>query len=247
MFRRLGSIYSRRIVNVNVNIVLAGLLALVPTLGVVHLTGRLLASGFHPTQKVHLSAGACITFVTFVADMIFDVSIYYGLHWLANHSRRRTKRTEQLETIADAAAESVPFFRDATKVQFQRMVLSPLLYLIFLGGQFLLMTAFDVRPVLATVVGFAGALAVARTLHTLWMLRADRLKRSRCAKCGCDIRGLDPARPCPQCGAARLRTAPAVVSPPQPSASPEQGIEPGSRYAVDSKSATPPVGAKVSP
>ncbi|MCC6321037.1 MAG: hypothetical protein IT438_06315 [Phycisphaerales bacterium] len=244
MFRRLALIYARRIVNVNVNIVLAGLLALLPTLAVVHLVERLLASGFHPNEHLHLSDQATITGVTFVADMIFDVSIYYGLHWLANHWRR--KGHDQLENIAEAAAENVPFFKDATKVQVQRMVLSPLLYLIFLGGQFTLMTTLGMRAVYATMIGFVCAILVARTLHTFWMLgeargRATALAGHLCCVCGCHLKGLPSGSPCPECGRAR----PAQEGAPQaalsardpaaesePSRAPEQRADDSGRRAA---------------
>ena len=58
MITRLVTFYARRIVNVNVNIVLAGLLALGPTLLVVRLVEHLLAKGYQPTQlqqRLHLS------------------------------------------------------------------------------------------------------------------------------------------------------------------------------------------------
>lgn len=176
MFRFLGQIYARRIVNVNVNIVLAGFLALGPTLLVVKLVEHLFKAGFHPNERLRIPDKAAITGVTFLADLVFDVAIYYLLHWLANHSHKR-KRQVQLETIAEAAIENVPFFKDATKVQFQRLVLSPLLYLLFLGGQFLLMTVFHIRPVLATVIGFAVGITAARLVHTVWMLREQRAQR----------------------------------------------------------------------
>ncbi|MFN7021531.1 MAG: hypothetical protein ACK4WH_09420 [Phycisphaerales bacterium] len=222
MFRRLGSFYARRIVNVNVNIVLAGLLALIPTLGVVHLVERMLASGFHPNDALRISDQAMITGVTFFADVFFDVTIYYALHWLANHSRKR-QRAERLGTIADAAAENVPFFRDATKIQIQRIVLSPILYIIFLGGQFTLMTVLKVRPVYATVIGFCGAVLVVRTLHTFWMLgeargRAAALAGRVCAACGHDLKSTPATSPCPECGSMQSKTGVASTPPLHPQA-----------------------------
>jgi len=176
MYGLLAKIYARRVVNVNVNIVLAGLLALGPTLLAVRLVEHLLSSGVVSGAKLHLGDKAIISAVTFAADLIFDLSIYYLLHWLANHSRK-PKRQVQLETIADAAVESVPFFKDATKVQFQRMVLSPLLYSLWLGTQFVLMQVWHINPVPATVAGFVIGIASTRSLHTLWMLREMRNAR----------------------------------------------------------------------
>jgi hypothetical protein len=221
MFRRLGHFYSRRIVNVNVNIVLAGLLALGPTLLVVRLAEHLLAAGVVSPARLHIGANALITVVTFLADLFFDVGMYYLLHWLANHSHK-ANRQERLEVIAEAAVENVPFFRDATKVQIQRMVLSPILYILFLGGQFTLMTLFQFRPVWATIVGFAVGIGVARTLHTFWMLgeargRAAVLAGKVCGKCGYDLSriGREFDR-CPECGQPIPRPAPTNGPPPGP-------------------------------
>lgn len=191
MFSWLGRQYSRRVVNVNVNILLAGLLALAPTLLVVRLMEKLLRTGAVSGAKLHIGDKAIITGTTLVADIVFDVSIYFGLHWLANHwgrSERAKKQQHHMEVIADAAVETVPFFKDASKVQFERMVLSPLLYALFLGTQFSLMTLFKVPPVPATALGFLVGIATARTLHTLWMLREERRIRARAAGNGAERR-----------------------------------------------------------
>ena len=77
--RSLGRLYSRRIVNVNVNIVAAGLLAL----------GPLTLTVYIATRYFGLANRLGIAVLTFTADLVFDVIIYYGLHWLANHSPLR--------------------------------------------------------------------------------------------------------------------------------------------------------------
>lgn len=238
MLRRLAILYARRVVNVNVNIVLAGLLALAPTLAVVRLMEYLLATGVVSGARLHLTGKMIITATTFVADIIFDVAIYYALHWLANHWRR--KGHDRIEGIAEAAAESVPFFRDATKVQLQRMVISPLLYVLFLGIQFVLMAAYHVRPVWATVVGFGVAILVARTLHTFWLLREERLGKEIalgrvCPGCRSDLRGVPNAEPrvCPECGkrVVSLKPVPVMVA-----GAPERasGASPGEADRSDS-------------
>lgn len=215
MFRRIGDLYSRRIVNVNVNILLAGLIALGPTLLVVRLAEHLLASGVVSPARIHVGAKALITGVTFFADLLFDVSTYYLLHWLANHSRK-SHRQERLEVIAEAAVENVPFFRDATKVQIQRMVLSPVLYIVFLGGQFALMTLLQVRPVHATLIGFASGILIARTLHTFWMLGEERGRAAVvagkvCGKCGHDLSRIGKQFDrCPSCDQPIPRPPPAA-------------------------------------
>lgn len=157
MWPMLRKLYARRIVNVNVNVIVAGVLALMPVL--------LIVKGYHRLGLPN----AWLPAVTFVADVVCDVAIYYGLHWLSNHAP--IMRRERLETLAYAATvDHVPFFKDATIVQVQRMVLSPVLYGLWLGAQWVLVHDFGWHPVTATAVGFALGVGIARTMHTIWML-----------------------------------------------------------------------------
>jgi len=149
----LGKLYARRIVNVNVNILLAGVLALGLTVLVIHFAHR---AGVHNPWSIN--------FITVVADVVFDVVIYYFLHWLANHlpNKRRGVRV--------VGAPQTRFFRDATLVQFQRMMLSPFLYAVMLPVQHILIQR-DARPEVATAVGMGLAICTTRILHTIWMVR----------------------------------------------------------------------------
>jgi hypothetical protein len=186
MIARVVAWYARRIVNVNINIVLAGALALVPVLLVVRL-----AEHFMATQKLRNGAlqetlethhHFIISGVTFLSDITFDVAIYFLLHWLANHAPRKAllkNVEERMERVADAAVQSVPFFKDAAKVQLQRAVLSPLLYFLWLGAQFFFMNAWEWPVVWSTVVGFCIAISTVRTIHTFWMLREERRARAK--------------------------------------------------------------------
>lgn len=163
MLRWIGQLYARRIVNVNVNIVLAGLLALPPTLLAVWIAHRM---GVETPWK--------ITLITFVTDVVADVAIYYTLHWLANHwPALHFLRRDHPHKVHKA---HLSFFKDATLVQVERAALSPILYFLFLGTQHVLM-AHGWHPVPATVIGFAVGIGTARTLHTLWMLRQERQAR----------------------------------------------------------------------
>ncbi len=185
MFGQVVAWYAKRIVNVNINIILAAVLALVPMLGVVRIAEYLLTSGLVKNAKLQTHHKLVITGVTFLADVLFDVAIYFALHWVAHHMPRRIAGVEhRIEGVADAAAEHVPFFKDAVKVQMQRAVLSPLLYFLFLGIQFVLMSNYDVSASWATVIGLAIAMGVVRTIHTFWMLREERRQRARCFVAG---------------------------------------------------------------
>ncbi|XVJ60472.1 MAG: hypothetical protein HEQ23_14180 [Tepidisphaera sp.] len=193
----LGRWYARRIINVNVNIVAAGLLALPPTMLVVHFSRHW---GVDDDHRVLILA------ITFVTDIIFDVAIYFVLHWIANHGSWRNKFLDKAEhLLVEPAHAGMSYIRDAGVVQLQRFVLSPVLYILWLGIQYVMMWAgFD--RVLSMLVGWVVGIATARTLHTLWMLREERMTRERrlaamnlCGKCGYNLVGVT-AEKCPECG-----------------------------------------------
>lgn len=184
MFAWVRAVYARRIVNVNVNIVVAGVLALGPTMLAVHFSRYL---GVADTDK------RAIGLITFVADVVSDVIIYYVLHWFANHSpraaRRALERMEKVvmqgtlvneERLIRGEGLRASFFADATRVQIERMCLAPLLYLLWLGGQQVLMYEGLSRE-WATLAGFAAGIAATRTLHTFWMLYQERRQAARLA------------------------------------------------------------------
>lgn len=158
----LRRLYARRIINVNVNVVLAGILALGPTVGAVSLTR------FFVDDDNHLLINA----ITFVADVIADVLIYFLLHWLANHSTNR--RVKDVE----GAYAHMSFIRDASIVQLQRAILSPLLYFIALGLQNMLMKKGLPREA-ATAIGLVTGIFTTRVLHTIWMIREERYMRRK--------------------------------------------------------------------
>lgn len=160
MIRLLGKWYSRRIVNVNVNVIVAGLLALMPLAATIHIA----TTYFGLTDKLWIAV------LTFVADVSFDVVIYYALHWLANHAPHLTRRLPDPGTVVQPS-----FFKDASLVQFERAALSPLLYALALGLQnFLMHRGFP--PTIATVLGFILGMCVVRFIHTFWMVRQARTK-----------------------------------------------------------------------
>ena len=163
---RLIALYRRRIVNVNVNIVTAGLLALLPTTFAAHAAEHAIG------QDQYLA----ITAVTFVADAVSDVAVYYLLHWIANHTP-----AAKAARPASAAYGHLPYLKDATLVQFERMCLSPLLYLLALATQYGLMRFASVSSTLATIVGFCLAILITRVLHTTWMVRAERRAAAKVA------------------------------------------------------------------
>lgn len=161
MVQRLKKLYARRIVNVNVNIVLAGLLSLIPVIGVIHLIDWMGVRG-HWT----------VSGITLVSDLFFDVLIYFFLHWWANHGGPSKHKTEEL-LHADLS-----YFKSVTLVQFERAALSPLLYVLMIGTQQLLMRR-GVGTAWATAAAFLLAIGLTRVLHTIWMLEQERRARAR--------------------------------------------------------------------
>jgi hypothetical protein len=160
--------YARRIVNINVNIIVAGIVALLPVAGVVELVHRFAMDNSASLSSVQKKVIAAVTIGT---DIVSDVTCFYILHWLANHWPKRLPGHKLAEVAGEAAAPG--YFKDATLVQVERMVLSPLLYTIWSVTQILLMRR-HVAPVYATIAGFCTATACIRTIHTLWMLRNRR-------------------------------------------------------------------------
>lgn len=154
MVHRLGKFYSRRIVNVNVNILLAGAVAIPPTSLVVHLM-------YH---HLDVKNPWLINVITFAADMFFDVATYYGLHWLANHwpgwKREIAKGKEPTPHLS--------YFKDATLVQVERIALSPVLWGVVFWVQHMLLHR--TRPEYATAIGLLAGILVTRVMHTMWML-----------------------------------------------------------------------------
>jgi hypothetical protein len=151
----LGRLYARRIINININIIVAGLAAMLLTLIPVH-----------ATRYLGIEDKWVIIGITLGCDLAFDVAIYYALHWLANHtvampwSRHRDR------------AVGLSYFRDATLVQFERAMLGPVYYGVAVAVQYGLLHIMDREP--AALLGLCSGLATTRIIHTLWMLRTER-------------------------------------------------------------------------
>lgn len=155
--------YRRRIVNVNVNILLANALAVGLTNAVVYFL-----------QDIGIASHWLKIVFTMGIDMFFDVALYYALHWMANHWPSRLPERGLRDVLEESPKPS--FFRDATTVQAQRLCLSPLFYAItVIGMKWALLSGWN--WVFASAAAFGTAIVTTRVLHTLWMLRSDRLAR----------------------------------------------------------------------
>lgn len=159
MTRRVFQLYQRhRIINVNLNALGAGLLAIliskVPVLWAAQWIG--------PEHKLTIAIAAAII------DAIADVLIYFLLHWLANHWRPIKPRhtLDQPDTR---------FWKNATLVQFERIMFTPAFYIIAVGGMWALQHA-GMSASWAFVVAFTAGILTTRAIHTAWCLRTGRFK-----------------------------------------------------------------------
>jgi len=157
---RLFRYYQRsRLVNINTNVIVAGMLALIPTAGMVRLS-----KVFITTDQKWVYTGISVG-----ADIIADVAIYYALHWVANHWRPLRGRSHHERRKLEA--KPPPFLKDASLVQFERALLSPLYYITAaLLMQFVQHQG--VKAYWAVFIAFPTGLMLTRVIHTLWGLRS---------------------------------------------------------------------------
>lgn len=150
-----------RIVNINLNIIGAGLLAVALAKWPVYLVSQWIG----PEHKLinALVAG--------VIDGLADIAIYFVLHWVANHWRPIKPKDDR-----DLPEESRRFWKNATLIQFERLALSPAFYAIAIGGMWGLQHA-GISPSWAFVLAFSIAIIITRIVHTIWGLRTGRFVR----------------------------------------------------------------------
>lgn len=163
MSRRLLQLYQRkRIININLNVIAAGLLAIACTKGVIWLV-YLLA----PRSPAWL-----FTTIALVSDMVFDVVIYYALHWCANHTKPILRRGEV------ARPKPPAFLKDATLIQFERALLAPIYY-ILAGALMHILQDLGWTPGWAMVAAFTTGLMTTRFLHTAMGLYTGSFKDAK--------------------------------------------------------------------
>jgi hypothetical protein len=153
----------KKVINVNVNVALAGLLAI----ALAKLPVAWVSEWIGPEHRI------AIVIITALIDGVADFIIYFVLHWLANHWKPFKPRTEA-EKAHHAKKDN--FFRDASVIQFQRYMLSPIFYVIAVGGHWALMEFAGVRHSWAFVFAYTVAILVTRIIHTIWGLRSGTLR-----------------------------------------------------------------------
>jgi hypothetical protein len=166
----LARLYAKRIVNVNVNILVAGGLAIGIMYFVMHWI-HVLEIDAHIADKTRIKVEFVNMGLSFVIDLVADLAVYYVLHWYANHVPSRYGGKLLHPEYSDLS-----FMQDATKVQVERMLLAPILYLIAMGLQYYMQKE-GVRPPAAAAIGFTAGICTTRTIHTLFMLWEQRRRR----------------------------------------------------------------------
>jgi len=163
---RLFRLYQRkRVININTNVVAAGLLS-------TFIVAALLWLIRHPLDQ-HWPKWAFTAF-SLVADLILDVAIFTGLHWLANHYRPKTGPLAAIPDSAEARHLSIPpphVAKDTAQLQLERAVISPAYYAIAGGGTYLCQYL-GLGPYWAVLIAYPAGLVVTRTIHTLWGLKS---------------------------------------------------------------------------
>lgn len=156
---RLFRLYQQhRIVNINLNVIGAGLIAIAIAKWPVHLVAEWIGAERH--LLIALAAAAI--------DGVVDIGLYFLLHWIANRWRPLPARSGDRPRRPD-------FWRDASVVQFQRLALTPLFYVASVGGMFALQHA-GMGASWAFVVAFSAAILLTRIVHTWWGLRVGTFR-----------------------------------------------------------------------
>lgn len=145
----------KRVININVNVVVAGLIAIALAKFPVHYISEWIG----PERKVWISL------IAYGVDFVFDIAVYFGLHWIANHWLPTKPKSE-----ADQRHHEAPkphFLRDVFKIQAERLALVPVFAIVAIGGMWALQHFSAWRASWAFVAAFVAAIITTRVLHTL--------------------------------------------------------------------------------
>jgi ABC-type multidrug transport system fused ATPase/permease subunit len=164
--RHLFQLYQRkRVININLNVTAAGLLALAlakfPVAWVAELIGK--------EHKLLIALAA------YFIDMVFDGFVYFALHWLANHWK-----PGEPEPVDRARVKR--FFTDALIVQAERIALVPVFALIAIGGMYILQHQTDIKVSWIFVITYLTAILITRILHTVIGYRTGTFNDKRHAQ-----------------------------------------------------------------
>jgi hypothetical protein len=172
MPRRAFQFYQRkRVVNINLNIFVAGLIAIAIAKYPV-----LLISNFVGHEHKLL-----ISVLAYIVDTSIDIFIYFGLHWIANHWRpNQSPPLEESPTITTdpkiGDSKTKKFLIDAGRVQAERFALVPIFAIIAMGGMWAIQHLTTIKPDWAFVFSFIFAMLCTRVIHTIWGYRSGTFR-----------------------------------------------------------------------
>jgi|GEM_PF-1079624 len=157
---RLFRLYQRkRIININVNAVVAGLLAIALAMFPVRWIGDLIDK-----DQAFLKS-----LLAYGIDSVFDVAVYFALHWVANHWNPLRPKSE--EDVLHQKADKPNYLRDVATVQAERIALVPVFAAVSIGGMWALQrfAGWDSGGMLklAFVLSFVTGIVITRVLHTI--------------------------------------------------------------------------------
>lgn len=151
----------KRVVNINLNILAAGFISIAIAKYPVYLMGVWIGTD----HKLLISV------LAYILDMVIDVAVYYGLHWVANHWNPRGHLQGD-----DTRPKGRKFLHDATRIQAERAALVPLFMLVSMGGMWALQHYYQITHSWAFVFAFVAAMFVTRIAHTLWGYQSGTFK-----------------------------------------------------------------------
>jgi len=167
---RAFKLYQRkRVVNINVNVFVAGLVSV--------------AIAKYPVAVISAAIGhehkLLISVLAYVIDTAIDVMMYFGLHWVANHWRPSGVVEKAIAVEEEQPGDGVKkrsFWVDVAKVQAERIALVPIFAGMAIGGTWALQHFAKIKPDWAFVWAFIAAMIVTRVLHTIWGYRSGTFR-----------------------------------------------------------------------
>ena len=176
MPKRAFNFYQRkRVVNINLNIFVAGLISI----AIAKYPVMLLSDVIGHEHKLIISV------LAYIIDTSIDIFVYFGLHWVANHWRAEKKSslldsnspsTDSKTNHSKANSKAKKFLLDAGKVQAERFALVPIFALLAIGFTWALQHFINMKPDWAFVVAFIFAMLVTRVIHTIWGYRSGTFR-----------------------------------------------------------------------
>lgn len=161
MPKRVFKLYQRkRVVNINLNILAAGILAIV----LIKFPVMFISKWIGPEHKLLISV------IAYVLDTIVDVMVYYALHWIANHWDPNNLKDQS------KLPKKRRFIHDATRIQAERMALVPIFMFVAIGGMWAIQEFFSIGASWALIYAFVSAMLITRIIHTFWGYRSGTFK-----------------------------------------------------------------------